>query len=61
MNIKLPNYVNAKEKLNTSENHEAAQLCKQLLETAEACEVGAKHNYEYLILICSQIELECLL
>ncbi|KAI9087521.1 hypothetical protein K1719_030391 [Acacia pycnantha] len=38
MNIKLPNYATAKEKLNTPENHEASELCKQLLETAEACE-----------------------
>ena len=39
------NYASAKDRLNTPDFHEDAtfmQLCKQLLETAEACEVGKK-------------------
>lgn len=41
----LPNYASAKERVNAPDFHEGAtymQLCKQLLETAEACEVGKK-------------------
>nr|KYP69639.1 Thyroid receptor-interacting protein 13 [Cajanus cajan] len=40
-NVMLPNYASAKDRLNAPAFHEGAtlmQLCKQLLETAEACE-----------------------
>ncbi|KAL5146225.1 Pachytene checkpoint protein 2 [Glycine soja] len=40
-NVMFPNYASAKDRLNTPDFHEDAtfmQLCKQLLETAEACE-----------------------
>ncbi|WJX39186.1 nucleolar component of the pachytene checkpoint [Trifolium repens] len=40
-NIVLPNYASAKQRMNTPDFHEpttSAQLCKQLVETAEACE-----------------------
>lgn len=40
----LSNYTSLKEKMNMPEGQEAQtlQLCKQLLETAEACEVKRK-------------------
>lgn len=43
----LPNYASAKQRMNAPDFHEATtfmQLCKKLVETAEACEVGKKDN-----------------
>jgi len=44
----LPNYASAKDKLNAPDFDEGdtfMQLCKHLLETAEACEVGKNICY----------------